>query len=424
MFDFNSAMEFIEGFDKGGKPIVDLNRISALLDSIENPQNKLKYIHIAGTNGKGSVAEMCSFILIKAGYKVGLFTSPFIVEYRDRIRVNNVNISRDNLTDITRYISNYVNNLEYKDSFSQFEITTAIAFEFFSRQHCDIVVLEAGIGGALDSTNIIKSPIVSIITSISYDHTNILGDTLEQIAFQKAGIIKDKRPCILSANNETEVVNTIQRYANEKKSPVIIPNFKLLQIISSTFLGSEFDYKSKRYKMKMAGEHQIINAISVIEAMEQVKSTGFFIKDTDIFNGIESTRVFARAEALSTQPLILLDGAHNQAGMRALGKLVGSLPQKSKISIIGMLKDKNIEASIKEMLPYIKDYICIDGFHPNAVSADELALIIEKNGGQAYPIVNMKFAINEAKKMISEDSLLLICGSLYLASQVRKMFIN
>ena len=307
MITFDMAMSFINSVDRLGKPVSDLNRMVALLSLLGDPQNSLKCIHIAGTNGKGSVAQMCSEILTYAGYRVGLFTSPYIVEYSDRIKFNGENIKPDCLCNMVELIKTVVDKLEYKNDFSQFEMSTAIAFLYFKSMRCDIVVLETGIGGELDSTNVINNPIVSIITSISHDHNAILGNTIEEISVQKAGIIKNNCPCILSANNQKEVVDVIKKACDNKKAKLVIPDFNTVHILNSGIMGSEISYKANIYKIKMSGEHQVINALSVIEAMEFVKQNGFAITYNDIYNGIKRAKVYARGEILSQEPLIILD---------------------------------------------------------------------------------------------------------------------
>jgi len=423
VFDFENAMTFINSFDKLGKPVSDLNRISALLDILGNPQDKLKFIHIAGTNGKGSVAEMCSQIMMRAGYNVGLFTSPFIVEYSDRIRFNGENIPPNDLCRIVQHIKERTDKLAYKDYFSQFEISTAIAFLYFALQECDIVVLETGIGGLLDSTNVIQKPIVTIITSISYDHTKILGETLEEIATQKAGIIKPNVPCVLSANNPPEVENVIKKVAKKNSAELIIPTYDDVRIFESSIFGSKFLYRDHFFQIKMPGEHQIINAISVLEAMKFIQNAGFYIRTGDIYFGLKNSKVFARTEILSEEPLVILDGAHNQAGMKALANSIKGEKISSSVAIIGMLKDKKAEDAISEIAPFVSEFICVEGFHPNAIPADELVKIISSMGKNAFAVYDIKLAITEAKNLIEKDGLLLMCGSLYLASIARKIYL-
>lgn len=424
MITFDEAMTYINSFDRLGKPVSDLNRMVALLSLLGDPQKDLKFIHIAGTNGKGSVAQMCSDILINAGYRVGTFTSPFMVEYSDRIRVNNENIKSGCLCETIAYVKKIVDKIEYKSFFSQFEISTAIAFLYFRNMRCDIVVLETGIGGKLDATNVIKSPIVSIITSISHDHDKILGDTLKEIANQKAGIIKPKCPCVLSAKNPTEVIHVIENACNNNKSELVIPNCNKFSMLSSKITGSEFLYKAKSYKIRMSGEHQIINALTVIEAMEFVNKSGFLVTYTNIYEGLKKSMVFARGEILANNPLIILDGAHNPAGMNALANILSKVEYKYSIAVVGMQKDKNAKLALKEIAPYITDFVCVDGFSENAMPAEELVRIIKSLGKKAFSVYDVRLAITEAKEFIKDGDLLLICGSLYLASTARKIYIG
>ncbi len=424
MFTFDEAMDYINSFDRMGAPVTDLNRIGALLSLLGNPQKSLKFIHIAGTNGKGSVATMCSEILVRAGYRTGLFTSPFIIDYTDRIKVDNKNIQKQSMCVLVKLLSKKLEEIEYRQKFSQFEITTALAFLYFKEVKCDIVVLETGIGGRFDSTNIIDNPVVSIITSISHDHNKILGNTLKEIAYQKAGIIKNGCACILSAQNPDEVIEVIKNESRKKNAKLIIPDDKNCIYLNSSIMGSEFSYYGGIYKLKMIGKHQVINALSVIEAMQIVKSKGFLISDSNIARGLEQAQIFARAEVLAKEPLIILDGAHNQGGMKALCELLKSIEYNRSLAVIGMKKDKNVEATVAELIPHISEFICVDGFDENSVRADELASMINRMGGKAFFVYETDLAISEAKNIASKNDLLLICGSLYLASSARKIYLN
>lgn len=422
--NINEALAYISGFDRLGKPVTDLNRMIALLTLLGNPHKDLKYIHIAGTNGKGSVAEMCSEILVHAGYRVGKFISPYITHYCDRIQVNNENINFDSLCEIVSHVKIVLEDIEYKTSFSQFEISTAIAFIYFKKMRCDVVVLETGIGGRLDCTNVIESPLVSIITSISHDHDKILGFTLKEVAYHKSGIIKKKSPCVLSANNTDEVVDIVKRQCEQCLSPLVIPEINNLHVFKSDILGSDFYYNSHSYSLKMSGSHQILNATAVIEAMKFICDQGFSISYDDIYSGINSARVQARGEVLSQNPLIILDGAHNPAGMRSLTDIIKKADKKQCIAIIGMIKEKNIEESISQLAPFVSDFICVDGFAPNAVPAEELVRVIKSFNKNAFSVYDIDLAVKEAVSLVNDNGLLVICGSLFLASVARKIFVE
>lgn len=413
-------MEFISGFSKQGGKVRDLNRIKSLLKAVGNPEKSLKFVHIAGTNGKGSMAQMFSEIFIDAGYKTGLFTSPYIIEYNDRIQINGQNISDEEIEIISNEIRPIVESIEGDTDFSQFEITQTIAFLYFAKMQCDIVVLETGVGGLLDSTNVIEAPLVSVIGSVSYDHTAVLGNTLEEIAFQKAGIIKPKCPCVLSAGNDMAVIKTIREKAMAMQSQLVIPNLYLCKAEKWDIFGCEFWYKGEKYATSMGGLHQISNAITVIEAIkypaEKMKITLDNIK-----NGLKRATIPARIEVVSKNPLTILDGGHNPDGMKALAKVLETIPQRPKIAIIGMLKGKNVHEAIRELIGLVDKFICVEGFYPLEMPKQELKEIIESIGGKAEL---SDLPLNELIKSIQKENpkgLTLICGSLFLASKVMTM---
>ena len=236
-------LEFINSFSHSGKPVKDLSRIKALLSDLGDPQDSLKFVHIAGTNGKGSMAQMFSEVFQCAGLKTGLFTSPYIISYTDRIKINGIDIPKPALAKMAKRVKAVTDMHCDRENFSQFEITTAIAFLYFAEENCDIVVLETGLGGLLDSTNVIKTPVLTVIGSVDFDHTAILGDTLEKIAYQKAGIIKPHCPCVLSAGNDMKVIRTVREQAVKNLSQLVIPDINQLKLISCDVFGSKFEFK-------------------------------------------------------------------------------------------------------------------------------------------------------------------------------------
>lgn len=404
--------DFIKSFTKGGKPVKDLSRIKGLLDALGNPEKELRFIHIAGTNGKGSTAQMFYEILLKAGVKAGLFTSPYIIDYTDRIRFMGENISKDTLDGLLPLVKSAVKGNDY----SQFEITMAAAFLYYKSVGAEAVVLEAGLGGALDCTNIIEKPLVSVITSISHDHMGVLGDTLEKIAAQKAGIIKGKTPCVLACDNPFEVVEVVKSVAEKQNSPLIIPEKEKLIADSDMTFGGEFVYKNKKYAVSMSGEHQITNALNVIEGVEVLKKY-YPITDENIYDGIKTAKVIGRCEILSSSPLVILDGCHNDGGIKALAEVLKNISEPT--AIIGMLKDKNAENAILPLIPICKEFITVSGFNPNAYSADELKDIIISLGAKAQVGEGVE---KEYKKALSgkyENAVIL--GSLYLVAEVKKI---
>ncbi|MBE6839156.1 MAG: bifunctional folylpolyglutamate synthase/dihydrofolate synthase [Ruminococcus sp.] len=404
---FENAMGFINSFTKSGAPVEDLSRFRELMNKLGNPQESLKCIHIAGTNGKGSTARYLSEILCIAGYKVGEFTSPYIIEYTDRIRINGKNIPYDRLAQICEIVMDAVGN---EKGYSQFEITNAIAFEYFFEEKCDIVCLEAGVGGLLDSTNIIEKPMVSVITSVAMDHTDVLGETIQEIAAQKAGIIKEDCPVVLSPLCPTPARDVVRRTAAEKNAEFIIPDISNLVIHDTSLWGNKFSYFKKEYFTKMVGRHQIVNALNTIEALEQVKKHGFTIMSEHTKKGLKQAVLPARVEIMNLDPLFMIDGAHNPESMQALADVIKRFPKKP-ILCVGMLRNKDIARSAQIVAPYVKAIVGASDFHPNAVAGAEIEAIFRKAGCQ----------ITDLSK-VGKDDIVIFCGSLYLAEKIRKEF--
>lgn len=413
-------LDFINSFTKKGKKIENLDRIKRLLKAIGDPQEHLQFVHITGTNGKGSMAQMFNEILVDAGYKTGLFTSPYLIEYNDRMRINGGNISDRELAEISSEVKSVVTSLENYDEFSQFEITQAIAFLYFMRHNCDIVVLETGVGGRLDSTNVIQKPLVSVIGSIALDHTEILGDTVEKIAFQKAGIIKSHCPCVLSAGNDKGAVRVVREKAMECESQLVIPNLYLCRAEKWDIFGCKFCYKGEDYELSMGGLHQISNALSVIEASKFIAEK-FPLTLQNVRNGLRKAKVFARIELLSEKPLTILDGSHNPDGMKALAKVLEGIDKEPKIAIIGMIKGKDSTDAIKQLVPFVDEFVCVDGYYALENSKEELARIVTNAGGKAR--ISSLLAEDTLEKIMQEnrDGVNLVCGSLFLASRIKSI---
>lgn len=407
-------MDYINGFSKLGKPVTDLLRFVKIMRALGDPQKKLKFVHVAGTNGKGSTVRMIAGALTKAGYRTGEFTSPFIKVYNDRIRIDGVNISDMELAETVSNIKPIIGRLCAECS--QFEITTAIAFLYFAAKKCDIVVLETGLGGLLDCTNIIEEPCVSVITSISFDHTAILGDTLEKIARQKAGIIKKERPVVLAVSQKKEVSSLIYDTAARMGSQFITPNTDRLTVEKCDHTGSRFVYKGFTYNVSMLGRHQVDNALTAIETLNVLKKQGWEkLSYVNIYDGIKSAEVPSRCQVLRRdKPFIMIDGAHNPDGMRVLSEFVRTVPKTPKIMICGMKDDKDWQASVKYISGFIDKAICVDGFAPKTVPAEKLAEAFRS--GEAS---DMKSSVRKAVSMAGNDGMVLIAGSLYLAAAMQ-----
>lgn len=399
-----------------GKKVENLSRIEGLMNSLDNPQNKLKFIHIAGTNGKGSTAEMFSRILIAHNMSVGTFTSPFILVYNDRIRINLQNIGNDDLNRLKKIVMDKVEISPEKDNFSQFEITMAIALLYFAEQKCDIVVFETGLGGLLDCTNIIE-PMLSVITTVDFDHMDILGRTIEEIAYQKAGIIKDNVPCVIGPSIKGKALEVIVKTAEGCGSKLVQPNINDIAVSESKIGHTDFVYKNCKYVCGMYGRHQLENAVTVIEGINLLnKFYDIGVNDEEVAEGIKNAVVMGRVQIINKEPLIIVDGSHNPEGMKALGDVLKSIDKKDKPikAVIGMCSDKNISNAVINIIPYVSDFITVDGFSPRAEEKQVLADIINGLGGNAGASEkNVRDTINEFIKS-KKDGIYLICGSLFL----------
>ncbi len=414
--NFKETMDYINSFSHSGKKVEDLSRIAGLLELLENPHKKLKFVHIAGTNGKGSVLEYCSRTFIYSGIKTGQFTSPYILTYCDRIRINGKNIPEERVVEICEKVAEKVQNNYY----SQFEISFAIALLYFLEENCEVVFLETGIGGTLDATNIIENPLACIVTSISLDHTAILGNTVEEIAQHKLGIAKKSSPLIISCNNTESVVKLAEKTASEIGCRLIISDKESLEILENNIFGSRFIYKNQEYSLKMCGEHQIVNALSAIETLEILRES-FDISDENIKNALENGFVNSRIEVTGENPVIIIDGGHNEAGINSLMDILEKSEIRDVTVIFGMVEGKDVSFAVDKISEIAKKVYCVDGYIGNNISSEILKGMFEDNGveAEAYSCNSvLDKALSYARK---NDTKLLVCGSLYLASAIKNI---
>ena len=395
-----------------------------LLEYMGNPQDELKYIHIAGTNGKGSCASMSANVLKEAGYKVGLNISPFVIEFTERFSINGEYIPKGTLAEITEKIKYYREKIEREENLIllEFEIVTAIAFCYFAQEKCDIVCLEVGIGGRFDSTNVIKDSLVSCIMNISYDHTNILGNTISEIANQKAGIIKNNRPVICYPAQAEDAIKEIKKEAETKNSEFIIPDIEKIKNIHTGFMQSLLEYDNLEIKQSFTGIHQSYNATVVIEAMKALRKYGYNITDENIVKGIENTHFPARIEVISREPLIILDGGHNIDGVTALINVLKENNIKGLTAVWASLSDKEPEKIIDMMKPYVDTLYTVPLFGARALTSEQLAEMAKGSFRKVIPMESVESAIDEAIKQL--DGGLLVFGSLYLAADARNHLIE
>ncbi len=413
----NDAIEYIHSLEKFGiNP--GMERIEALCNELGNPQKNLKFFHIAGTNGKGSTSTMISNILIKNGYNTGLFISPYVTDFRERIQYNGEMIEHNDLSECVEKVKNAIDVLSKKGiQPTEFEAVTAAAFLYFQAKKCDYVVLEVGLGGRLDSTNIIDTPCVSVITSISLDHTSILGDTIYKIATEKAGIIKSNGKTVLYPFQDNSSTEVIKQTCKEKNNQLFIPDINSIIIGEEKLSGTKIQYKDFEFNLKLAGKHMAYNACTAIEA---IKSSGIIVSHNNIIKGLESTVMPARMELINNNPLIILDGGHNEGCAKALSSFIDKhLSDKRIIMISSMMADKDYRSYLSKVAVYSDLFIATKADVPRALSSDELMKNAEKYCKNCISVPNPVEAVNKAKDVLSENTVILVCGSFYLAGEIR-----
>ncbi len=400
----------------------DLSNTKQLCAVLNNPQQEFKSIHIAGTNGKGSVSHMLAAILQTAGYKTGLYTSPHLKDFRERIKVNGEMCSKDFIIHFTEIIKPQIELLQP----SFFEITVAMAFEYFAQQKVDVAVIETGLGGRLDSTNIIV-PELSVITNIGYDHMNILGDTLEKIAYEKAGIIKQNIPAVIGeALPATKAV--FEDEAKEKNAQIIWAqaNFYVQDFTySHHLLKAEVAEVKKNehhiYNIDLPGIYQTKNLVTVLTAVHQLQLKKWNIKQRDVDKALKQvkhlTGLHGRWEKIKDDPTVIVDVAHNVDGIKQLTEQLEMVSYNELHLIIGFVKDKDI-ANILPLLPKTAEYYFTKAQLPRALDENDLAIMAKQNGlnGKTFPDVNT--ALKEAITHAHKDDLILICGSVFLVGEV------
>lgn len=422
--NYEEALNYIHGALKFGIKL-GLQNIETLLGLMGNPQDKLKYVHVAGTNGKGSTVTFISSILIEAGYKVGIYTSPCIERFNERIKVNSSEIDGEDLARITGFVKEKVDILvsKYEIYPTEFEIVMAIAFQYFYEMKCDIVVLEVGLGGRFDATNVIKEPLVSVIATISYDHMDRLGDTLEKIAFEKAGIIKDGIDVVAYPGQE-QVMDVIRKVCEDRKANLHTVDFTNIKINSYSIDGQEFMYNAwKSLKISLLGEHQVKNAVVALNAIEVLSTKGYNISDDSILKGLLNARWPGRLEVLCKQPVFLIDGAHNGEGASALAKVLKTyFPGKKILFIVGALKDKDVISIIEPTIPLASGYITVTPDSGRALASKDMAILLSQYCKNVLVSDTIEEAIKTSLSLASKDDIICAYGSLYYIGKVRSYF--
>ena len=418
-----TAIEKIHSLDKfGSRP--GLDRIKRFLSILGDPQDKLSFIHVAGTNGKGSTCQLISSVLVDAGYKTGLFISPYIVDFRERIQINGKMISEKTLENAVERTFPILEKLRDEGCvITEFEYVTALEFLIHSEAQCDVVVLETGMGGLLDCTNVIKPPICSVITVIGLDHTAILGSTLTEIARQKCGIIKSGSVAVTSRQT-AEVMSFIEEDCRKKSVMLKKADELEIEVINSGLSGTTFLYNGTLIELPLIGEHQVDNAKTALAALEIAKER-FEITNQNISSGFKKARNPARFELLSEAPTVILDGAHNPNGVEALTKAVKRYVKGDGLLILGMLSDKDSITSVKLLGEVFGAVYTVPVDNPRSLKSGELGELCREHFDEVnvYESVYDAFdaAYDRAKR---ENRPLVIAGSLYLAGEIRDRIIS
>ena len=395
-----------------------LERITDLLEKMGNPQNTMKYVHIAGTNGKGSTAAMTASILRKAGYCTGLYTSPYIYQFGERMQVNGEMISDSELVEITEYVKPLADSMV--ESPTEFELTTAIGFEFFKRKGCDIVVLEVGLGGLLDATNVIPCPEVAVITNIGLDHTDILGNTLEEIAVNKAGIIKENGNAVIY-RGKPSVEAVFEQTCAERNVKLKKANFAGLKSKAHDLFEQVFDFGDyKDLHLPLLGDHQLHNAAVVLAVAETLIEKGWKITRENIYDGIRDVSWPGRFDIVSRDPLFIIDGGHNPQCLEALVKNIEDyLKGRRVIALTGVLADKDYGDMYRPVMPLIEEFVCVTPPNPRRLPATELAMHLTGAGAKATACETVAEGVRKAIALAKDDGAVLCFGSLYTIGDIR-----
>jgi dihydrofolate synthase/folylpolyglutamate synthase len=423
-----TSFEWLSSFDKYGW-MFGLERIAHLMNRLGNPEQQLKVIHVAGTNGKGSVCKYISSILQKAGYTVGLYISPHVERFSERIVVNGEEISDKDIAMLVEQVRPVVEDMEKNgNSPTFFEIVTALAFLYFQNRKVDYAVIEVGLGGRFDATNVV-TPLVSVITNISLEHTNILGNDIASIAFEKAGVIKNNIPIVTAATRSAR--EAIENVATERNAPIVFIDRTMWKRVTKKGRCQEFfvqgAFKDYEVRTSLLGAHQGENIAVAIATVERLQMSGVYLTDSDIIEGIAAAAHPGRMEIICEKPMILLDGAHNPDGMSMLANaLKTDFSYKQLLFIFGVLKDKDINTMVSTIIPLADIVFVTKSMNPRAYDPLLLKEKIEKIDPtkKVFIEVSIPGAIDHAKQLAKRKDLICISGSLFTVGEARRYLIS
>jgi dihydrofolate synthase/folylpolyglutamate synthase len=421
--NYQQALDYIHSLERfGSKP--GLERIRALSSRLGNPQDKLTFVHIAGTNGKGSTAAFIASVAASAGYRTGLYTSPYIVRFNERIKLDGADISDGELAEYVTRVKEVIEEMVGggMEHPTEFEVITALAFLYYYEKGCDVVVLEVGLGGRFDATNIISTAAVSVVTKIEMDHMAILGNTLAKIAYEKAGIIKDHGN-VVTYPQEKSALETIEAVCEERKAMLYYANPEELTDVElkKGLLGFTHP-RMGRIETPIVGVHQVYNAAVALKAIEVLNQTGFSIQPEQVRQGFKNTSWPGRFELLKTNPDFYIDGGHNPDGIRSFVNTFNKIyPGRKAIIIFGVMKDKEYETMVAELSGIASRFIAVTPDTPRALSAENLANVMAKYCHHVETSDTIREAVEKSMKLASTDDIIASLGSLYYIGQVRTL---
>ena len=422
--NYEEAMNFIQNTNKFGS-VLGLDNIRELLERLGNPQDQLRVVHIAGTNGKGSTLAFLAGIFRESGYRAGRYVSPASFSYEERFRINEENISKKDLCFYMEKIKNVAEEM-VKDGLSHptmFEIETALSFLYFLDKKVDVVLLETGMGGRLDATNVVKKPIATVIASIGMDHMQFLGDTLEKIASEKAGIIKEGCP-VISYDNTKEVNEVIKNKAKQMHAKVTFVNSAGIRVLQESLNGESFSYRSsdgrwyEKIEIPLLGRHQINNAALALETLNVIKNY-YCISDFQTEDGMRKTIWRGRIEILEREPMVICDGAHNPDGAKSLlSFLQNNFTNRRLIYIMGVLSDKDYEQMVQILAPSADKIYTVAPDNPRALSSRELCNCISKYHQNVEERQRLAECLSEVRQKAEKDDVIIICGTLSFQNEL------
>ena len=415
--NFQESENYIHSLYRKAQP--GLARITQLLALLGNPEKQLKFVHIAGTNGKGSTAAMTASVLTKAGYKTGLFTSPFIYRFNERMQIGGVQIADADVVDLVARVKEKADTMA--DYPTEFEFVTGMAMVYFLEQGCDLVVLEVGMGGLIDATNAIPAPEVAVITNIGLDHTDALGDTLEKIAANKAGIIKPGSIAVVyrgSAGVEQVYEETCQKL----QVPLKKADFDSICLRSHDLSGQRFDWGQYRdLQLPLLGHHQLYNAAVVLGVLEALQEKGWNITEEHIRQGLQQVSWPGRFDIVGHDPLFIIDGGHNPQCIRALVENIRDyLAGRRVIALTGVLADKDYGDMFRPVMAMVEQFVCVTPNNPRKLQADLLAEHLQKAGAKAEACQSFAQGVAKARELAGKDGVVLCFGSLYTIGDIKK----